>query len=108
MRKSVGNRGFTLLEVILAMAILAILVVGFLPVFINALRWVTDAGKKSDQLYNSQNAVENRIVLGAAITGTPPQLQLNFTDTSGSGLVSVALPGEDVIDGSLRIFLPAK
>ena len=56
------SKGFTLVEIILAIAILAILVVVFLPIMTMSYSHIMKTGRKSQKLYQAQNVMEISIV----------------------------------------------
>lgn len=63
--KCIYNRkGFTLIEIILALAILGIILVAFISMFTSSFVWITDAGDKGKAYSSSQEDIENRIATG--------------------------------------------
>lgn len=70
--------GLTLVEIIISIAILAIIAVSFLAVFMNGYRNTTRAGYKSKADYNAQQAIENYLT-GASYD---PAISLSSTTTS--------------------------
>ena len=98
------KKGFTLIEIILAIAILAILIIAFTPSFMTAFRWITDAGKNSATMYNSQNVLENLIVAGTIETSD--RLTLTFTDSGGGTPIQVDVDGLDSVNGNNHLFIP--
>ena len=69
--KSLKNKkGFTLIEMIISLAILAILAAAFLGVFTSGYSGILSAGKYSQTGYVGQRAMENRIA-GISVAGIP-------------------------------------
>lgn len=89
------EKGFTLIELIIAIAILAIVSVAFLPMFSTAMIGISGAGKKSAAHYTAQNQMESTISdsttppTGVFVTDinptdpNSPKITMNFFDTSG-------------------------
>lgn len=79
------KKGFTLIEVILSIAILAIISLSFLTMFTNGTIGIAGAGKKSVSHYNAQNKIESNIsdssiLSDSAVTNTPSvRINLNFS-----------------------------
>lgn len=57
-----NKKGFTLVEIIVAIAILAILAVVFLPIMTMSYSHIMKTGRKSQKLYEAQNTMEISIV----------------------------------------------
>ncbi len=65
-------RGSTFIEILIALSILALLIVGVLQMFSLALLTNVGSGARTDLLYKGQQVVENlRLVYGLARTGNP-------------------------------------
>jgi len=101
-----NKKGFTLVELIISIAIISILVVSFLPLFSTSFKWIADAGRKSDALFNSQDVSEEKILQGADTNSD--NLNFNFTYSDGSGSVNVNMDGEYVQNGTIHMFVPNK
>ena len=80
-----SQKGFTLIEVILSIAILAIISVAFLTMFTNGIVGIAGAGKKSTSHYTAQNKIESNMsdshsLPDSAVTNKPSvQINLNFS-----------------------------
>lgn len=57
-----NKKGFTLVEIIVAISILAILAVVFLPIMTMSYSHIVKTGKKSQRLYEAQNVMEISII----------------------------------------------
>lgn len=57
-----NSKGFTLVEIIVAIALLAIMAVVFLPIMTMSYSHIVKTGKKSQKLYEAQNIMEISIV----------------------------------------------
>lgn len=65
-------RGSSFIEILIALAILALLMVGILQMFSLALLTNVGSGARTDLLYKGQQVVENlRLIYGLARTGNP-------------------------------------
>ena len=65
-----SKKGLTLIEMIISLAILAILAAAFLGVFTSGYTGILSAGNFSQTGYIGQRAMENRIA-GLSVTGIP-------------------------------------
>lgn len=97
--KAKSTRGFTLIEIIISIAILGIIVVALLPVFTAGFKGIASAGNKSKTSYQSQDLTEVKIAEGAASSST--SLTIVFP-----GVASVTMDGEKVVNGSIVLFMP--
>ena len=57
-----NNKGFTLVEVILAIVILGILAITFIPILSNQYVLIMKTEKKSEATYKTVNEIEKRII----------------------------------------------
>jgi prepilin-type N-terminal cleavage/methylation domain-containing protein len=55
------KKGFTLIELIVAIAILGILCIAFLPMFVQGFKAIATAGRRSKANYDTQKNVEKDI-----------------------------------------------
>lgn len=55
------KKGFTLIELIVSIALLAIISISFLAMFLNGITGIINAGKKSTNHYNAQDEIEKNI-----------------------------------------------
>lgn len=97
------KRGYTLVEVILALAILGILAAGLLPVFVSAFMQIVTAGERSETLHEAQNIAENAIYQG--VEGNSDQITFTFSN-NGSDPFQIELWGEFVENGTVELFIP--
>lgn len=65
-----NRKGMTLLEIILAFAILGIILVAFLSMFTSSFVWINDAGDMGKAYSKSQEDIETRIATGEAINSS--------------------------------------
>lgn len=56
------NKGFTLIEVIVAIAILGILAVTFIPMLSNQYLIIMKSGRKSEATYNTIDEIEKKLI----------------------------------------------
>ena len=77
MKKIKTNKGLTLIEIIISIAILAILAVALLGLFNNAFLWIYSAGDRGTAFSDAQFDLEERLALGEASNAS--NLQINFS-----------------------------
>ena len=53
-----NKKGFTIIEVLVSISLLAIIIVCFSPLFLNSFRNIQVAGKLTDDTYNSKTDME--------------------------------------------------
>jgi len=82
-----GNKGVTLIELILSIGILGIILVSFLGIFSSGFRFVVFAGDKSESTFMSQENIDS-IISGETVDGS------NITTTT----MSIDLPDGSTID----------
>ena len=80
--------GFTLVELVVALAILMLLVFAFTPLLLGSIERIYFAGDKSEALYQGQEDIEFRIVE----KDTVDEYELAF-DFGGTGTTVVTIPG---------------
>jgi prepilin-type N-terminal cleavage/methylation domain-containing protein len=91
--------GMTLIEIILALAILAVIALAILPAFTSSFKGIMAAGKKSDIVFQSQNETEDKILEGANT--------IAFTiNIAFPGVPPVTQQGEAVTKGAIHLFIP--
>lgn len=87
--------GFTLVEVIISIAMIGILMLGFLGMYTNGHRWVFDAGRRTEKIFEGQVELSKELIgeVGAG-TGTvnvedpTATLSLEFSQLNDTIVVS--------------------
>ena len=92
------KKGFTLIEIIVSLAIIGMLAVIFLPVFTMTIKGIFTAGRRNDTTFQSQNDTEYRI--GDTEVVSNATLIITF------GSNDLNITGEDITYGSLEYFIP--
>lgn len=87
-----GNKGFSLIEVILAMTILGMIAVFLFPVFTFSYKQLYRSGNRTEAIYSGQQAVDNTDVENeeAIISATPKTLNISF------GSITIPIEGEKI------------
>lgn len=99
------NNGFTLVEIILSIAILGIIAVAFLPIFTTGIKGIANSGSRSKSSYQAQDAIELKQSIGASSTSAP--LTIVFPNPNPSeASINVQMNGEIVTNGSMNSFVP--
>ena len=74
-----NNKGFTLIEIIVAMAILFLISMIFIPLFSFSVGAIFDAGDKSEKIFDAQGRVDRAIE--AEDPSGEDKVSINFPDT---------------------------
>lgn len=98
-------RGFTLTELLVALAVLSIVIAAFSALFGSSVTSLFSSGRTGNTLYSGQDNIENMIAHnepGASVT-----LEMTFVDTEGGNAdpVSVRVDGKMLTYGNLSVFL---
>lgn len=88
-----NKKGFTLIELIISIAILAIITTAFLTMFTSGIVGISNSGKKSVDHYTAQSQIESNI-------NDSEELPSNVT-TSAPGISNISL----IFPGSPNIFV---
>ena len=109
------EKGFTLVEVLVAMAILMIIIFTFTLLYTSSFAGIARAGKVSEELFNAQKDMDNIIAEGLETLPeeTPPEMQIEFVTKEGVVYI-VEVKGEEKEvfyeheerSGTLKYFLP--
>lgn len=89
-----NNRGMTLIEIVIAIAILGIMSIGLLTMFTSSFKFIVNAGDRSEATFNTQSQAEQALNMKNS-DPLAPGLQIVFP-SDGS---SITAPG-DVIHKS--------
>lgn len=87
------EKGFTMIELLVAMLILLIIVFAFTPLFVGSIERIHFAGDKSEALYESQFSLEESIAEQITVDGT--EIIFEYGDTLikvPGGLIDVETP----------------
>ena len=102
-----GDKGFSLVEIVVAMAILSIVAAIFLTLMTFSAGMIFTAGNKSEQIFETQGEVDNKIV---SVDPVGSETTIKVTFPNGSDVVEVH--GERLeedyegFSGSIIYFLP--
>ncbi|MBK5240152.1 type II secretion system protein [Clostridium sp.] len=92
-----NQEGFTLIEVVLSIAILAIISTSFLKMFTSSIVGISNSGKKSDSHFTAQNQIETNIndstILTGSVVNTATVIKLTF---SGDPTNEILIPGRQI------------
>lgn len=87
------KKGFTLVELIISIALLGILAVTFLPVFSHSIEGIFDSGKRNTSIQESQESVET-VFAKDSVSGVSDsaeantQLNITFSNPSNNFYVN--------------------
>lgn len=95
------HKGFTLVEIIVALAIVGILAVSFLPMFTLAFKTVFSSGYKSEEIFHDQKSMENLIADPNA--DDIDSLSIAFPD----GYI-ISVEGQEMTNGEFKMFMPER
>lgn len=97
------NSGFTLIEVILSIAIIGIIAVAFIPVFTGGFKSIVYAGKVKTKMFNSQKVIEQEIAIESK-TGTSTTVDVTFPPVSGKPQYDISRSALKLSDGTYVYF----
>lgn len=82
-KSNMGIMGITLVEIILAIAIIGIIVVSLIPIFTQTYVQITRSGNRTNALYVSQEEIEKKLQgeAGGLATSTNHPITLKFGTT---------------------------
>ena len=101
------EKGFSLVEIVVAMAILSIVAAIFLTLMTFSAGMIFTAGNKSEQIFETQGEVDNKIVTSDTDTSVSVTVNVTFPDS-----VIIPVAGERLeedyegFSGSIIYFLP--
>lgn len=95
-----SKEGMTLIEIIIAMALLAIISVGLISVMSTTIIGIHKFGNETVDVFTDQDSIEDDIVDSAA-TGTSGSITFQFD--SGD---TITINGETIEQNELEIFKP--
>ena len=99
MRKLTNRKGFTLLELLIAMAVILIMIISITPLILYSLKSIADSGVRSKAAIGSAGRVDEGIAMkGASIEAVIP---VRFKTTSSA----ITIEGGVVTNGSISTFL---
>lgn len=96
-----NHNGFTLIEIIISIALLGIVSVSILSIFSGSLSFIFDAGRRNSEQFNYQESIENAISYNDLTAGTSKNISINFT-----GIDDFTVSGRVLTDNNLKVFLP--
>ena len=74
----INNKGFTLIEIIISLAIIGIMSIGFLALFTTGYKIIIIAGKKSNAVMQTEMNIESDLALGTNSSEAISELSLKF------------------------------
>lgn len=102
-----NSQGFTLIEMIVALAIIGIMAVSFLTVFSTTYAHIFSAGRRSDAIFNTEKKVEAAIASGTTATTDTFSLSIGGRTVNVSGtLVTEQSTYENGKVVTLKSFVP--
>lgn len=107
------SKGFTLVEVLVSIAMIAIAIIAIIPLFNGSFSNIINSGKKSGAIAVAQKNIEDALKNGTSLS--TDTMNLTFKRTGYSDMI-LAIPGQKVdvtyaysnITGSLSVFVPKK
>lgn len=109
MRK-VKSRGFTLIEVIVSIAILAVIVTAFSGMFLSSIKTIAKSGNRSNGDYEAQRVMEEKI--SNPLSGSEGNIDTTVESTNISIIINsreITVPGKviktEFNDGRTEVLL---
>lgn len=104
MKKFKKKKGLTLIELLVSIALIAIIAVSFLSMFVTGFKFIANAGNKTKVMYASQDEAEKKLLEGASAASFHMTVKFPAHDTEPA--IDVPMDGEKVIKGSITLFIP--
>ena len=110
-KKAIVKNGFSMVELLVSLAIMAITVIAFIPVFNGSLSSILNSGTKSNAINAAQKNIEDALRSGTNLS----TYTMNLTfKAQGLPNVDISVPGIAVntsyqysnITGNLKVFVP--
>lgn len=101
-----SNKGMTLIEVILAMAIFGIIASGFLALFTSSLVWIFGAGDRGEAYSMAQSDVESSIAAGDAYATDDLEITFNGENYKIQGGLVESNQTVNQKNSTLKTFVP--
>jgi len=109
--KMKAKNGFSLVELLVSLSIIAIVVVAFVPVFNGSLSNLINSGKRSSAINIAQKNIEDAVLAGTNLSTYT--MNLNFK-AEGMADVPISISGLKVnasfsysdLSGNLTVFVP--
>lgn len=86
------DRGFSLIELLVSMAIFLIMAVGFIPLLTQSYSTIFTSGAKNKAILHAQKDLERKLTTGT----TTSSITLDITFTNGVNVVTFPVEGEMV------------
>ncbi len=106
MKKRRQNKGFTLIEVVIALGIFSIMMVGILTVYSGVFQHLGNSRRQAVENYESQMELEkaaSKVVTSTAVE-TATTLTITFGEPGDERTIDV--PGKVYEHGEFQIFVP--
>lgn len=106
-----NNKGFTLVEVLIAIAMIGMVMLSFLGMYTHGHRWVFNAGTRTEELFESQDELNKALTddTTTAVIESSSPLTMDFSQLSDT----ISVPGDTWIwrndeseDVNIRAFEP--
>lgn len=95
-----NHSGMTLVEIIVALAIVGIIAVGFLPMFSNGIKFLVNNGNQIKGMYTNQNTIEKKI--SQDLNSGADTMSIVFPDKT------ISVIGENLTIDSYNVFVTKK
>lgn len=100
------NKGLTLIELVVSMAIFGIIAVVFLSVFSSSIMWIFGAGDKGEAYSNAQQDIEESIASGDSYNSEDISLNFDGKEYSIRGGLVESTQKVNSKDSTLKTFVP--
>ncbi len=94
-KKLFNKRGLTYVELLVALALLALIVVCFTPMLLTSYESLYKAGEKTEAVYNSQQQIEEGLAVRSSTTMT--ELSINFKKNTEVVFQNINIAGRKIV-----------
>jgi len=97
-KKKISSSGMTLIEVIVAIAIMGIVAIGLLPMFSTGIKLLVNNGKQINMMYSKQNIMEGKI--SKSTDSYAVSMKVVFPG------ITIDVKGENITADTYNLFVP--
>lgn len=95
-----SDKGFTLIEVILTIAIIGIVSISAFTIFSTGLNNIVKSGNRTDSVLQTKDKIDNKIYGREPSEGTSYEITVDIRDKNNKLIYKRVVPGEKIIEST--------